>query len=448
MSGVRAAGLPLERLPEALRATAVLPADPRYGALQHTYTSRGRPGAVLRPRTAAEVAASLAFARAADVPLSVRSGGHGISSRSTNDGGVVIDLGGLDDVRVLDRAARRVRIGPGARWGAVARVLAPHGLAISSGDSGDVGVGGLATTGGLGLVSRLHGLTIDHLDAAVVVTADGGLREVGARSTGEDGELFWGLRGAGANFGVVTSFDFTADALGRVAHATLAYDAADAAGLLLRWAEAVEAAPRELTAFLYLFAGHGGRAPSAVTAVLVADEDAANAQEALRPFTAVAPVVGSRARLTTYDDVVTTTGVPHSGAAGAATRSALVTHVDGALAGEMAALLASGDADVLQLRAVGGAVNDVPPEATAYAHRHQNFSLMVGPAPARRRSLWDRWDALHPHFDGMYLSFETDTRPERLLDAFPAPTLRRLRALKGRIDPDGVFGANFDLAAA
>jgi FAD/FMN-containing dehydrogenase len=107
------------------------------------------------------------------VPLSVRSGGHGVSGRSTNDGGIVIDLGKLDQVEVLDPKSGRVRVGPGARWGDVAHALAPHGLAISSGDYGDVGVGGLATPGGIGFLGRKFGLTIDRVAAAEVMLPDG-----------------------------------------------------------------------------------------------------------------------------------------------------------------------------------------------------------------------------------------------------------------------------------
>ncbi len=114
-------GIDYDALPEALAAAAVEPGDRDYGKVRSTYIRSGSPGLVLRPGDAEEVRAALAFAREQDVPLAVRSGGHGISGRSTNDGGIVIDLGALDEVEVLDRASGRVRLGPGARWGDVAR---------------------------------------------------------------------------------------------------------------------------------------------------------------------------------------------------------------------------------------------------------------------------------------------------------------------------------------
>ena len=245
----RREGIEYDALPASLATRAVEPGDRAYGGLRHTYLRAGSPGLILRPRGPEEVAEALAFARAQDVPLGVRSAGHGVSGRSTNDGGIVIDLGAMDSIEVLDRATRRVRIGPGATWGAVAEALTPHGWAITSGDHGGVGVGGLATTGGVGLLGRLQGLTIDHVLGADLVTADGRIVRASAE---QEPELFWGLRGAGANLGVVTSFELEAGPLGSVVYSVMILDASDTAGVLERWAWAVETAPRELTSFLIL----------------------------------------------------------------------------------------------------------------------------------------------------------------------------------------------------
>src|SRR5690606_17127009 len=142
-----------------------------------------------------------------DLPLSVRSGGHGISGRSTNDGGIVVDLSRLNAIDVLDADRRLVRVEPGARWMQVAAALDEHGWAISSGDYGGVGVGGLATTGGIGFLAREHGLTIDRLRAVEVVLADGSSVRADAE---HHAELFWAVRGAGANVGIVPAFEFEA----------------------------------------------------------------------------------------------------------------------------------------------------------------------------------------------------------------------------------------------
>ena len=194
-----------------------------------------------------QVVDALAFARDQDVPLAIRSGGHGISGRSTNDGGIVIDLSRLNRIEVLDEDKRLVRIEAGARWKDVAAALAPHGWALSSGDYGGVGVGGLATAGGIGWLAREHGLTIDHMRAAEVVLADGS--RVYCSAT-ENPDLFWAVRGAGANFGIVTSFEFEVDEVGDVGFGQFVLDASDAAGFLSagarRWRPRRGTSPRNL----------------------------------------------------------------------------------------------------------------------------------------------------------------------------------------------------------
>jgi FAD/FMN-containing dehydrogenase len=407
----------------------IRPGDPAYRSVRHVYTATGSPAAVVRLRSATEVAAALEFARGAGGPLSIRSGGHGISSVSTNDGGTVIDLSRLNVVEHL--GGDLVRIGPGARWGDVAAELSPLGLAISSGDSGDVGVGGLATTGGLGLMGRAHGLTIDRLTAVELVTADGTVRAVDA---GHDPELFWAVRGAGANFGVATSFTFRAARVPVVGHATFQYRVPDVVAFLRRWGETVEAAPRTVSAFLYLM-GEG----VALATVVVADE---NAEAALTPFLRVAPLLGRHARLVPYASVVTATHTAQAGQQRARTHSGLAVHLDDTVTGHLADLVEQGFGQLLQIRSAGGAVNDVPADATAYAHRHQNFSITA--VAADRAAEFDAaWDKMAPALDGLYLSFESVFTPQRLEQAFPPATLRRLRALKAGLDPDGVFNQNF-----
>lgn len=410
--------------------------DPRYRQVRDVYSATGSPAAVVRVRTESEVPDALAFARArratAGGVISVRSGGHGISSIATNDGGTVIDLSPLNAVTLIDH--RRVRVGAGARWGQVARTLQPHDLAFSSGDSGDVGVGGLATAGGIGLLGRAHGLTIDNLLAADVVTADGRLRRA---SADEEPELFWAIRGAGANVGIVVGFEFAAAAVPAVTRAALAYRLGDAAGFLEGWGDTVERAPRAVSAFLYLGGGF------AQATVVVAGSDR-RAQGALDPFAALPGFAGGRAGVVPYADVPLTTGAPHVGQQPARTRNGLAVHLDRDLARRVADLAAA--VDMVQIRSVGGAINDVPAAATAYAHRQQNFSV-AAVSTAARSVLDELWAPAHRRIDGLYLSFESDHTAASLAEAFPEPTLTRLRAIKSRWDPDDVFDQNFDVAA-
>ena len=438
----RREGIDYAMVPASLRRAAIEPGDTAYGRVRSTYLRTGSPGLVLRPGTVEEVVDALEFARAQDVPLAVRSGGHGISGRSTNDGGIVLDLARLDAIDV-DPATGRVRVGPGARWGHVARALAPHGLAISSGDYGDVGVGGLATAGGIGFLGRRFGLTIDRLAAAEVVLADGAVVRADAETRPD---LLWALRGAGGNFGIATSFELDADILPAVVFSTMTFDAGRTASFLEHWGALIEAAPRELTSFLYVFAQRAA-APLARLVNVYAGHDADDAAGALTPLLELGPLLEAQAKLVSYASVVPAYDASHYGGR----RDPLVSngfaaHLTPELTARLADGLGSRVAPWLSIRAVGGAVDDVPPEATAYAHPHQSFN--VSSVGGREDAFLAHWDELRPSLDGLYLSFETDTRPQRLHDAFPPATLARLRELKARYDPDSVFDQNFPIPPA
>ncbi|MFJ9559307.1 FAD-binding oxidoreductase [Streptomyces fuscichromogenes] len=431
-------------VPAALAGRIVVPGDARYERLRHGYVHRGAPAAVLLPEDAGQTAEALGYARSLGSTVSVRSGGHGISGRSTNDGGAVVDLSRLDEVRVLDRARRRIRVGAGARWGRVAQALAPHGLAVSSGDTGDVGVGGLVTAGGMGWLARLHGLTVDHVTAVELVLADGRFVRTDAE---REPDLFWAVRGAGGNFGVVTAVELEACEAGDVVFANLVFDVDDAAALIEAWGAVLVAAPRELTSFLTLMPGGPGRPLLAhVAAVYAGSAEHGAAERALTPLLGVGPLVQQRAVLAPYSALVPVSGVAHHAQQqlGAA-RSGLLDRLTAGAARSVADALESGQVLMQQFRSVGGAVNDVAATATAYAHRTQNFSLMSATLPELESGLDTHWARLAPHLDGMYLSFDTRRTPDVLVEAFPEPALSRLRALKDRYDPENVFDRNFPL---
>ena len=170
------------------------PGGAEYESASRSVLASGSPAYVLRPKSVGDVQAGVGFAASAGLSLSVRGGGHGFAGFGTNDGGVVIDLSNLANVEIIDKEHHLVRIGGGATWGQVAAVLAPHCLAISSGDTKTVGVGGLTLTGGIGWKVRKYGLALDNVAAAEVVTANG---QVVHASAEENPELFWADPGRG-----------------------------------------------------------------------------------------------------------------------------------------------------------------------------------------------------------------------------------------------------------
>lgn len=437
----RRAGIDYGSIPAALLADAVEPGDVGYASVRSNYIRGGSPGLVLRPRTRIEVAEAVTWARTQDVPLGVRSGGHGFSGRSTNNGGIVIDVGHLRAIDVLDEESRLVRIEPGARWGEVAAALRPHGWALSSGDSGGVGVGGLATAGGIGFLSREHGLTIDRVRAVEVVLADGGLLRATAM---EHPDLFWGMRGAGFNFGVAVAFEFEVEEVGPLGVGRFVFDVSgDLAGFLERWGAAVEASPREVTSFLTMGAARDGGF-IAQTMNVVDSADPSRILDRLQPLARVAPLAGRQVLIMDYDALVTAgPRIGHQGAGEPSGRSGLLTHVSPAFARDAERLLRSGATYFFQIRALGGATADIGPEETAFAHRDAQFSVLAMGSGSRLDPLWE---PMRSHFTGLYLSFETGRGPERLAEAFPPATLARLRDLKRRYDPQNVFTDNFNIA--
>ncbi|MGW4801564.1 FAD-binding oxidoreductase, partial [Nonomuraea sp. NPDC004297] len=439
----RREGIDYDAIPAALAASAVEPGDAAFARVRSTYLRGGSPGLVLRPGTPAEVGQAVRYARTQPVKLAVRSGGHGISGRSTNNGGIVIDVSRLNAIDVLDKDTRRIRVEPGARWSEVAAALAPHGWALTSGDHGGVGVGGLATSGGIGWFVREHGLTIDHLRAVDLVLADGSRVRADER---EHAELFWGVRGAGANFGIVTAFEFEADEVGDIGFAQLVVDATDTAGFLQRWGAAMEAAPRDLTSSLIIGQARPGQPLIGQIMAVVDSGDAGTIIERLQPIAAAAPLLDHSIQILPYEAIMHVPHAVHDAQGEPVTRSGLADHLTPELSAAAGRLVASGRVYFFQVRSVGGAASDVPPDATAYAGRSANFSLVAfGPG---RRALDELWDGMLGHFSGQYINFETDRRPERLLEAYPEPTLGRLRALKRRYDPDNVFRDNFNITPA
>ena len=439
---MRAAGAAFEEIPPQLRGAAIEPADPAYRNFRSTFFRSGSPGLVLRPADKEQVAAAVVYAREhVHLPISVRSGGHGISGRSTNHGGIVIDLSRMAGIEITDVAARKVRVQPGATWQGVSEVLAPRGWTIPSGDFGGVGVGGLATAGGVGLLARDFGLTIDHLRSVEMVLADGSI--VRADEV-ENSELFWAVRGAGANFGVVTSFDFEARTVGDLGYAQVLFDAGDTAGFLERWGRVIEASPRDLTCFLMMSPGSRGRPTLAMARAVVNSSDKATIGARLAPLLEIAPVLQQRVEIVPSASIFEGgAGGPQFGQGEPASRSGSLRHITKEFADGAARLLRSGATSLVKVMSMGGAISDVAPDGTAFASRTANFEFIA--AGSDQEGLNTSWGILERHFEGEYICFDADDRPERSLRAYPPQTFARLRHLKRSLDPANLFRDNVNV---
>jgi len=427
-----------------LDGEVVVPGDPAYDELRSTFVHAGRPALIVRCRSPRDVAAALGHARTEGLAVSVRGGGHHAAGFATNDGGLVIDLSYLDGVEVVDPVRRLVRIGGGATWGPVSKALAGYGLALTSGDTADVGVGGLLLGGGIGWLARRYGLALDSLVAAEVVTADG--KPVRASDT-EHPDLFWALRGGGGNFGVVTAFELVAKPITDVVFGTVDYPADRAVEVLTHWGRRAPGAPEELTTAVNLMPGG---APVSLQ-VCHAGGELAAAETALAPVRGPVPALRDDLRPVPYPSVLADMpGLPPGYRF--ATRSAFVPRVTPVLVETLVAGAAAAPALAVNLRALGGAVARTAPDATAFAHRGHAALLtlvLLGDAAAVDTTgpmLDELWQRLTPFVAGAYGNFGSTDRPGDVAAIYPPSTYRRLATIKHRYDPANVFRRNYNVA--
>jgi len=443
-------------------SSVIVPQDEDYtaartigpGGVEH------RPAAIVRPTGVTGVARAVRFARDAGAEVGVRSGGHSVFGLGARDGALVLDLRGLDSLD-LDVPGRTATAGGGVTAGAYTRAAGTHGLATPFGDTGGVGIGGLTLGGGVGLLARARGMTIDHLLGAEVVTADGEALQVDART---HPDLFWALRGGGGNFGVVTRFRFALGEVSDVVGGVLLAPATPAvvAGLVA----AADAAPRELTVILMVMTAppmpaipaqwHGrlvvmanlcwsGRLEDADSALAPVREDVATTGGALLDGVRPGPYAGL------FE------GGPEGGTTVATGRTFFTDGVDEAAAAHLLAELESCDAPMraAQLRVLGGAVADVPSDATAYPHRAAPVLGNVAAAAPTARAAADYtpWvealaDRLRGGRDGMYANFALDGGEPTARAAYPGGTWARLAGIKRAYDPDNMFRGNVNVLPA
>jgi FAD/FMN-containing dehydrogenase len=439
----------LETLRRDFGGDIVEPGEAEYESASRTVLASGSPAHVLRPESAGDVQAGVRFAASAGLSLSVRGGGHSYAGFGTNDGGVVIDLSRLADAEITDKERHLVRVGGGATWGQVAVTLASHGLAISSGDTKSVGVGGLSLTGGIGWKVRKYGLALDNMVAAEVVTANAELVHASAQ---ENPELFWAIRGGGGNFGIVTAFEFVAHPTTDVFHGKVAFPASEAATVLQGWADYLRTAPEELTSvvdFANPFAG-GPEAPVEIYVAFDGD-DPQQAAQAIDPIRALGTVTGDDIALKPYAETLVDGEAPPPG---------IQFVLRSAFSGQesvpevlrvLAEVRASQRSPFIAVRSVGGAVSRVPADATAYAHRQAELMVVTftaGPAPAvaaARPALEAIWERLGPHVNGAYANFLASATEDDVAAIYPAQTYKRLTAVKRRYDPGNLFSRNHNI---
>ena len=405
---------------------------------------------IVRPVDAAEVAYVVALARESGLELAVRSGGHSSAGHGVSDGGIVLDLSSMKALDV-DATGRVAWAETGLTAGEVTSALGEHGLAVGFGDTGSVGIGGLTLGGGVGYLARKHGLTIDDLLAAEIVTADGLLLRI---DSDNDPDLFWAIRGGGGNFGVVTRFQFRLHPLETVTGGILVLPATPE--VIAGFIAAAEEAPEDVSTIANVM-----RAPPmpfvpseyhgelVVLAMIVHAGPAENGERAVAPFRALAPPIADLLRPMPYPEIYPPDDPDYRPLAAA--RTLFLDTIDGGVAGEILDHLAASTAQmpVAQLRVLGGAMARVPAEATAFAHRTSRIMVNVAAvyatveeAPVHEAWVAEAAAALRQGDPGAYVNFLGDEGEERIRAAYPGGTWDRLVAVKRRYDPANLFRLN------
>src|SRR5688572_14919072 len=426
----------ISELKNAVRGRVTVPGDENYDA-ERTVMYGGidaRPAAVVRVADADDVARVVDFARDHGFELAVRSGGHSIAGHSTTEGGIVLDVRDLKRFE-LDPATKTAWAETGLTAKEFSVEAAKHELAVGFGDAGSVGIGGIALGGGVGFLTRKHGLTIDSILAAEIVTADG--RKVTASPTSHP-DLFWAVRGGGGNFGVVTRLKFQLHPLKQIVGGILILPAT--ADSIAGFIAAAEAASEDVSTIANVmpappmpFLPSEQHGKTVIFAMIVYAGDAAVADKALAPFRAVAKPLADMLKPMPYPDIYPPEDPNYHPAAVA--RTMFIDHVGKKEAQLILDRLAASDASlrVAQLRVLGGAAARVPADATAYAHRKSKIMVNVAAfydglddKIIRERWVTDFASALRQRDNGAYVNFLGDEGEERIRAAYPGATWDRL----------------------
>jgi FAD/FMN-containing dehydrogenase len=456
----------LSALAGGLHGSLVRPGDPEYTSVRKPFAGRfddALPTAVVRCATAEDVVASLAFARTHDMPFALRSGGHSFADWSSTRG-LLIDLGPLDTVRLDGHDAT---VGPGVRLGVLAGRLAAADRTVPCGWCPGVGAAGAVLGGGYGVLGRLYGLGADHLLAAQVALADGGLVWCDAE---RDPDLFWALRGAGGGlFGAVTALVLMTRPVVPATVFMCRWSYRHAAAVVAAWLRLAPSAPDEINAELVLTATEQPDEQPYVTVFGAAVGGAAAFLDAFRPppDDAATRELAGRDAACHHEypgeaEGVIISGPPPDARPGLQANKSeffdatLPADTVGALVAHFAADRVRGESRDLEFIPWGGAHGRVPADATAFAHRGARFMLkhavQVGYLAtderrwAAHRWVTASWAITRPHGSGgVYPNYPDPALPpwDR---AYHATNLDRLRAVKARYDPADLFrpGAGLD----
>ena len=437
----------VQELADSLRGNLLLPGNARYDAARRVLNESidKHPALVVQPTGVADIQHAVDFARERELLLAVKCGGHSYGGKSTCDGGMQIDLSTFRHARV-DPRSRTAYVAGGSLLGELDRESMAHGLVTTAGTVSHTGVGGLTLGGGFGRVARKHGLALDNLNGVDVVTADGRLLHASAK---ENPELFWGLRGGGGNFGIVTSFHFRLHPMERqVIAGEIMYPVTRARELLELYGDYATAAPDDLYVDAMVLLTPQVEQNVALFTLCYSGPPS-KADDVIAPLRKLGPVADSVASVD-YVELQQKWDSTDPRNIGTYLKGGFVNEIPDTLAAAIADGLEAdpGRSTMVYLQQSGGAIGRIAADATAFAHRKSeanmfttvSYSLDDDPTP-HIDYLRRYWTTLAPGTDGWYTN-ESSNEPQRVLNANYQGNYERLLALKHEYDPGNLFRLN------
>jgi FAD/FMN-containing dehydrogenase len=442
----------IENFKASLRGELLRPGDPGYDDARKIWNGMidKRPALIVRCAGVADVIQCVNFAHANSMLVAVRGGGHNISGNAMCDGGLVIDLSRMKSVRV-DPRRRTARAEPGVTWREFDHATQTFGLATTGGQISTAGIAGLTLGGGWGYLARKHGLSCDNLLSVDLVTPDG---QFLTASASENADLFWGLRGGGGNFGVVTSFEYQLHPVGPVFAGIVAYPIQKAKAVLELFREVTSTAPDELAFDVVLIT-----LPDATPIVgmnICYNGPIADGELVVRPLrSAGSPVMDTMGPIP-YTEAQQLIDSFYAFGLQSYWKSCFINAISDGAIDVIVAHCAQRPTPICHAvieHQLGGAVRRANREATAFAHRDVEYSFLsagvcADAADAEKSVRWGRdfWAAMQPYSTGgvyvNYLGREADEGRERIKAAYGPEKYARLVALKNKYDPGNLFRLN------
>jgi FAD binding domain/Berberine and berberine like len=441
-------GAAIDRFASKLRGELLTSDHPEYDAVRRVWngTVDKRPALIARCTGTADVVACVCFAREHELLVSVRGGGHNIAGKSVCEGGLMIDLSRMNDISI-DPQKRTARVQGGAKLGDMDRATQAHGLATTAGVVSTTGVAGLTLGGGMGRLGRKHGLACDNLISATVVTADAQALSVSAV---EHPDLFWALRGGGANLGIVTSFEFQLHPVGPIVYGGLVfYPVKQASEILKRFDAFCDSAPDEVRVEAVLLTSPEREPVLAISTCCIGPLN--EAERLLQPLRVLGSPLADHVAATSYLEIQAAADQIFPTGMCFYWKSHFLKDLSEAAINTILAQFAKvpSPRSAIVLEQWGGAVARMPPDATAFNHRDVQYdfipaSVWTDRADSERQIAWVRqlWEATKPFgTGGVYVNNLGDEGEDRVLAAYGA-NYEKLAAVKANYDPLNLFRLN------